>query len=70
MTEISAGTILAMNRDLARLTIDPGRVEAIRIEVKQLAAAIEQVRALVTFNSEPADFMAEFAIVAEAGKHD
>lgn len=69
MTEIDPDMIASMNRDLARLAIDPARREPVRIEVQQLAAAIETVRGRVTFDSEPADFVADFVTEAKAADH-
>jgi len=62
---VTTDTIIAINRDFARLSLSEDRLEPVRLEMDQFAAGIEAVRTRLTFDSEPADFTA--ALTADAG---
>ncbi len=62
---VTTDTIIAINRDFARLSLPEDRLEPVRLEMDQFAAGIEAVRTRLTFDSEPADFTA--ALTADAG---
>lgn len=50
-------TLLACNRDFARIPVQEDRIEFLRNEVEQFARAAEIARAKLQFDSEPADFL-------------
>jgi hypothetical protein len=62
-------TLMALNHDLAQIPISEDRVEAVLIEVRQFAAAIEGVQSTLDFDSEPADFRVALAAVARGPRH-
>ncbi len=58
---IAPTTIDALNSDFARIPLQDDRKEPVRIEVEQLASAIETVRSGLAFDAEPAGFRAVLA---------
>ncbi len=70
MMALAQDTLRDFNRDLARIPIPENRVEPVRLEVEQLAAAIEKVRSKLEFDSEPANFLASLNVSAKAIAHD
>jgi hypothetical protein len=63
---VATDTIVSINRDLARLPLSRDRLEPVRLEIDQFAAAIQAVRRRLSFDSEPAGFTAVL-IAAAAG---
>jgi hypothetical protein len=61
---IAKETVLACNRDHARIPVQEDRVEFVRGEVEQFADIAEAVRAKLQFDSEPADFLVELRALA------
>lgn len=54
---VDRNTIAAMNRDLAGLAIASDRLDELRIEVDELAAAARGALAELEFDREPSDFV-------------
>ena len=67
---VTTDTIISINRDLARLPLSENRLEPVRVELGQFAAAIETVRTRLEFDTEPADFLAALVAVARISYRD
>jgi hypothetical protein len=62
---VTTDTILTINREMARLPLSKDRLEPVRLETDQFAVAIEAVRTRLSFDGEPADFIA--VLMADTG---
>jgi hypothetical protein len=67
---LARDTLIAFNRDLARIPIPEERIEPVRIEVQQFAAIIESLRSRLDFDAEPSDFRATLDMISKAYPHD